>query len=167
MQTFHLSYRPSASEWFCWTCMTDCCCNGMFLFDQLADVMYLLVLGHSTCCSKYIVNVVYITSFDLVFRVKPDFCVLFWSFLMAYFKQMKDGTHAHDGVEAKSLQGITLCHCKHNDGLLFHSCHIRNLHLLHIHWSAGHSMLWMQVINLTHLQCDNQPIRINKLLILI
>ena len=49
------------------------------------------------------------TAFELAYRIKPDYQVLFRLFSIRYFKAYKDGEHFQDGIgEAQSKQGIVI-----------------------------------------------------------
>ena len=60
------------------------------------------------------------SSHELVYRVKPDYRILFRLFSMGYFKHPKDSNCEHDGIaEAQSMSGIAIGRCQKFDVLLF------------------------------------------------
>ena len=58
---------------------------------------------------------------ELVFGVKPDYGTLFPLFALTYFKHMRYGQRARDGVEAKVLQSILLSRAENSDLYLLFS----------------------------------------------
>lgn len=69
------------------------------------------------------------TPYELVYGVKPDLHILFRMFLVGFFKHTRDGQHHHSGIsKSKTMQGISLGHCRKSDGMIFFCPHNKQLY---------------------------------------
>lgn len=70
------------------------------------------------------------TPHELVYGIKPDLHILFYSFSTGYFRHSRDGSYHCSGIsDSHSMQGIALGWCQKSDGMIVYSPHTKEVYV--------------------------------------
>ena len=66
---------------------------------------------------------------ELVFGVRPDYSILVPLFAVTYFRHLKDGNSARDGMESRTMQAVLLGRSEKADGFILYSPHTKEFYV--------------------------------------